>query len=345
MCIFVAPVIRVSKTRILVAPLADNKQLIVYENQVTNNGKNAMILPVPAGTEPIFVDVSRIDVWDACVECMPRPEQSPSFGGGFGGASQMSMQQLAVQRVGGYHCSVVPTLQDFSRLSQQHFSSVPANITQVLETNYGVGFHFVVCVFDGTVAAHPIAYISSRLAGGKLFIPTRHAHGAPIAHCDGCGVGPILTNRWKCSTCPDFDFCNDCYQKKTPHVNGHYFMHMPDGGAAATTAPPNPAIRQGFSVVEASRVFNFIGQFGAIAQKTLDHSDPDAFDHTIYLLNCVLLAFPDAYSSSQSAITLRPLAQLTGLVPSGPARSLEEVTITGSFANCDYTCVPLEEMK
>jgi len=33
-----------------------------------------------------------------------------------------------------------------------------------------------------------------------------------IVTCDGCGAHPIIGNRYKCSVCPDFDYCESCEQ-------------------------------------------------------------------------------------------------------------------------------------
>jgi hypothetical protein len=38
--------------------------------------------------------------------------------------------------------------------------------------------------------------------------------------CDGCGMKPILGNRFKCFICPDFDLCNSCYE-----VSDHHPLH------------------------------------------------------------------------------------------------------------------------
>ena len=43
--------------------------------------------------------------------------------------------------------------------------------------------------------------------------------------CDGCKMNPIRGNRYKCKGCPDFDFCENCYQKnKDSH--GHEFKKI-----------------------------------------------------------------------------------------------------------------------
>ena len=43
--------------------------------------------------------------------------------------------------------------------------------------------------------------------------------------CDGCKMNPIRGNRYKCKCCPDFDFCENCYQKNKD-THGHEFKKI-----------------------------------------------------------------------------------------------------------------------
>ena len=43
--------------------------------------------------------------------------------------------------------------------------------------------------------------------------------------CDGCKMNPIRGNRYKCKQCPDFDFCENCYQKEK-ESHGHMFTKI-----------------------------------------------------------------------------------------------------------------------
>lgn len=52
--------------------------------------------------------------------------------------------------------------------------------------------------------------------------------GATIHHgvtCDHCGACPIAGPRWKCTTCPDYDLCGNCFTQKTSiHGSDHDFQ-------------------------------------------------------------------------------------------------------------------------
>lgn len=394
MCIFVAPVLRVTKTRILIAPLENNRQLTVYENQVMQQGsgrRNAMVLPVPSGGEVELLDLSQYtgSVWEDCEALIP-PERRNSGGGwgfgagGFGSFGASSARPpLPVQRVGGYRCSVVPTLEDFPRVSKDVFD-LPPDIEAILREHYSGGFSFVVCIFVGNVVAHPIAYTSSRLLNGQCFIPTRHAHGkgnAQVsmvqlpagggelpthnAHCDVCRTHPIRGNRWKCQICNDYDMCNVCYtQQRNAHDASHLFVHIPyPVTAAGTFTSPTAAFASGEGgfAGERTRVIGVAVQsidgsmFGPAvvsnaafgfppANFAFGESAEDKFDHTLYLLNCVLVASPKRYTKLRCAEQSKGVWS-GGLYQLPLPRTTECVTrvqIEGAFENDDYVCVEVK---
>ena len=45
----------------------------------------------------------------------------------------------------------------------------------------------------------------------------RHSNNGKQIHfgiiCDGCEMNPLVGKRYKCKECPDFDFCENCYEK------------------------------------------------------------------------------------------------------------------------------------
>lgn len=48
----------------------------------------------------------------------------------------------------------------------------------------------------------------------------------PNVRCDGCQQDPLQGPRWNCQSCPNFDFCQSCYDSK-PHPTQHQFLRVP----------------------------------------------------------------------------------------------------------------------
>jgi hypothetical protein len=333
MCIFIRAVQRVAKTKIFIMPLADNKQVLVYENEVETNAKNAMVLPIPATTleQMTWINMQNIpSIFDTCEEYFPKPKSNAGSWGGYELATFSAYDPLPVEKVGGYSCSLIPTLGDFARLSDT--LNVPANIRKVLSDAYGTDgvWSFVVCQFDNTVKKHPIAFVCNRFSNGKCFIPTRHAHGSSAneeiavhnnIHCDGCGESPIRNQaRWKCHHCHNYDLCNKCYvEHRQVHNQDHLFLHIP-------RPIPEERVRQDFWIIHHRKV------------------DDDGFDHVIYIANAALLAPPSQYSTMESTRDAPRLFAAKVLDPMGiyhcQVQSLSKVVIRGNFPNQDYYVMP-----
>ena len=189
---------KVADTKIFVAPLANGRQLTLYEN-IVNLDKasdgSAMILPVPAGMIEVL-DLSGImhhgswirlpnsNIFQEMKRAYPQLEypQPRSKGRGTRGFNPTS-EVLVVKIVGSYFVSVAPRLEDIQKIDPTTFK-VPTNIQKVLTKHYngdkGELFSFVICRFrTASVQPHPIGYIHERLldSDGLLFCPTKHAHG------------------------------------------------------------------------------------------------------------------------------------------------------------------------
>ena len=61
-------------------------------------------------------------------------------------------------------------------------------------------------------------------------VPSFH----PNVTCDGCGQSPVSGPRFKCKTCDNFDFCENCFYSKTGHK--HSFNRIAEPGSAAVFA-------------------------------------------------------------------------------------------------------------
>lgn len=56
---------------------------------------------------------------------------------------------------------------------------------------------------------------------------------SPLVHhgvtCDHCQTAPIAGPRWKCTTCPNYDLCGNCFAQKTEiHASDHDFQCILD---------------------------------------------------------------------------------------------------------------------
>jgi hypothetical protein len=72
-----------------------------------------------------------------------------------------------------------------------------------------------------------------RIASGKASSSSSSAEGRPVVHryitCDGCGMSPIVGNRYKCMTCNvpgGFDLCEECESSGVKHSQDHLMMKM-----------------------------------------------------------------------------------------------------------------------
>jgi len=192
------PLAEVKGTKIFVGPLSDGKQLTIYENQVSLQSAtpvegSAMILPVPAGMiqlldlsdcsslQGAFGNFTKRDIFHGLKQAFPTVtyiDLTETMSAKLGLLKSVS-RTLVVREVGNYFVSIAPCLEDIALIDPSKFQ-VPRDIQQVLATNYGDGtWSFVVCRFKSAqVRPHPIGYIHERLQDGKMFVPTRHAHGS-----------------------------------------------------------------------------------------------------------------------------------------------------------------------
>lgn len=369
MCIFALPVSSVSNTKILVAAVPGGRQqLTVYENKVHCIGRNAMILPVPIGSEGSFggsevqlIDMSKYpgDIFKDCEDMFPKH----IGGGGFGSAGGFSFGgtkgTLAVVRSGGYLCSIVPSVEDMKRINSTVFT-LPSAIEELLRTNYGTGFSFIVCLFDRPLdKIHPIAYLHSMLPNGTMFIPTRHehgmqsTHGVPLvggnifpqgnefggfndypvhpvptvqhhAYCDICKSNPIIGSRYKCLHCDNFDLCSNC---KTGHNPNHVLAKLDKSTSGK--------LWEGALLKE--RVYTNSTQ--QVVTTTAD------YDHIIYIYNGVCLQSIGDFTSIEDAPfrTQNRISWMCLALPEVPnLKRIQKMVIKGDFRNRDYTAAVVQ---
>jgi hypothetical protein len=215
MCIFAQPIDDVSKTKIFVRSLDDGtRQLVVYENNVVYKdfGNNAMILPFPRdnkdGKDVLLLDLSEYEgnFFQDAYASFPQKD-TEYYSSGFTFGSTENSNWLPVKRVGSYKVSVANSLYELDYMNP--LFQLSSDVKKTLAKQYSKNFGFVICMFNASLKAHPIAYISDTLPKGTMFVPTRHEHGddkpAKFDHTvyiSGCdcefsypGIDTDVTNR------------------------------------------------------------------------------------------------------------------------------------------------------
>lgn len=80
-------------------------------------------------------------------------------------------------------------------------------------------------IVDGAGAAG--GQIDSAARGSSLLESDNPADQHTGVVCDGCGMAPIVGVRYKCSVCPNFDFCRGCEESKD---HEHAFLKIKRAG-------------------------------------------------------------------------------------------------------------------
>jgi hypothetical protein len=189
MCI-VAYEADVSKTKIFTGPLSQEKQLVIYENKVSTNMNNVMILPVPfinlnsnsIEDEVKFIDMSKHEGFFEVMDSFFHENSLYNSKG----LTYSTNGSLEVHEVGSYRASKVPDINSFDNLNSNVFK-IPDECLNVLKENYSNGFGFIVCQLrPGSFKYEPFAY-TCKINSSRLFIPTmhlHHGHKETISHWD-----------------------------------------------------------------------------------------------------------------------------------------------------------------
>jgi hypothetical protein len=202
MCCFSGRVERVENTRIFARRVDDRTQALAYAMSVSATEDLAMVLPLPtdpaAGEDAVrFVDLSAApELFHALAALYPTRAKglAPQ-------ALRASRQTLAVQNVGAFEASFVPTAEDFDRLDAR-FRLAPA-ILQALVARERFGFAvFQLRGLTPTPApslpwwrqvfaperapphrakdVHPMALTFRTRTPETLFLPTVHVHDGTL---------------------------------------------------------------------------------------------------------------------------------------------------------------------
>jgi hypothetical protein len=362
MCIFASSVVKVAKTQILVVSLLDGRQMTVYSNlAVSRKPKNAMILPVPVGRVEFVNLQDKPDVFKECEKLFPQPEMLATGDLSFGfGAGFSTKGVLPTERVGAYVCSLVPTLEDFSRIDASVFT-LPPTTEELLTKNYPNGYSFVVCQFDKVVSDQPIAYVHEKRADGSLFIPTFHGHEEPEGFQettgflldDDDGFLPLSGKpRFSSGKRGNNDNSNvvvvhegitcDICRKKPLTGTRYKCMNCADfdacEGCRRKHDPTHVFAEFTQEVDNSSRLWR-----APVWEKSVYKNAPklEMYDHTIFILNGVLEQKEGQYSSLESKMIQFEHYDLTSLFDKLGYQtrlvSIQKLKINGMFPNMDYS--------
>jgi hypothetical protein len=186
MCCFSGNIENVYDTRIFAAvwPVADGsfRQSLVYQMGYEAKSDLAMVLPIPvapkSGEKAVkFLNLEEHSAFfKQLARCFPQPKALAREG--FGPPPPVATPTLAVEKVGSYEASFVPTIADFARLDKRF--RLPDGTWESLPKYASYGFAVFKLRADAT-KVHPMAFHFPRVADSKgLYFPTLHIHDGKI---------------------------------------------------------------------------------------------------------------------------------------------------------------------
>jgi len=174
MCCFSGAVQHVEGTKIFARALDAKRQAIVYSMTIAAREPVAMILPLPVALPALEGAISFINLEDypSFFEDLERGFPAPGAARSFG-----PPQALAVQRVGSFVASFVPSPADFARLDARF--RMPPNVFDRLPRYRDYGFA-VFQLHDPNARIHPMAFTFERRNPVQVFFPTVHVHDGAV---------------------------------------------------------------------------------------------------------------------------------------------------------------------
>lgn len=183
MCCFTGPVETVHETQIFARLGDDKRQFLAYEMRYQAVEPVAMVLPLPvalnAGENAIrFYNLQGYEKMFADLYSLFVSEGAIGAPGGFAGAG--GGRTLAVESVGDFAASYVPTPDDFARLDRRF--RLPKSAFRALPQYTEWGFAVFQLRQSPRVSTrvHPMALSFPVREGGKLFFPTVHIHDGKV---------------------------------------------------------------------------------------------------------------------------------------------------------------------
>lgn len=183
MCCFSQSVQRVANTRIFSRRTDNARQAIAYQMEFSANSDLAMILPLPvvvgSGEEAVkFINLKGYETFFTDLDsAFPRPQAESLTRGYPAPAAEGPKPKLAVQSVGSFEASFVPTVADFRRLDERF--RIKPEIWGKIPGYADYGFA-VFKLKKGDHKVHPMALSFPSRHPEKLFFPTVHIHDGEV---------------------------------------------------------------------------------------------------------------------------------------------------------------------
>lgn len=181
MCCFSGPVRVVADTTIF-ARREGNTQFLAYQMRFQADKPVAMILPIPVALPAREDSVRFLDLkgypqlFTALSELWPAPSFTSSKAAGAVPVAT-AMPKLAVETVGDFVASFVPTIADFERLDPRF--RLPRQVWDSLPRYKDFGFVvFQLKALGGT--PHPMAFSFPTRLATEVFYPTVHIHDGRV---------------------------------------------------------------------------------------------------------------------------------------------------------------------
>ena len=190
----------VSRTRMFARFDGHGAQCLIYSMALAARQDTAMILPVPVREGAVrFTDLSSYaDIFDDLERLFPSITLGARGGGDvFDGAED----ELAVERVGAFDASFVPSRADFTRLDKRF--RLDERVWSALPDYSRFGF----AVFQlraGESDVHPMAF-SWRTSEARVFFPTVHVHDGAV-HAEAAFDHTLYLQVPSTATIPGFDW-------------------------------------------------------------------------------------------------------------------------------------------
>jgi hypothetical protein len=172
MCCFSKAVDQVRQTMIFARGTNGGRQVLAYSMEYVAKEDLSMILPIPVpaaspGDAVRFINLQEYpEFFDDLVKLCP-------YRGPLTGALP-----LAVEEVGAFEASFVPSIKDFARLDERF--RLPAGIWEALPGYKDFGFAVFKLKKGNQKPKHPMAFEFPRRDPKKLFFPTVHIHDGQL---------------------------------------------------------------------------------------------------------------------------------------------------------------------